>query len=425
MSAPRSVVVIGGGVAGLCAAYYARQAGLDVTVVESGKVGGGASWGNGGWVCPAQAGPLPEPGLTWYGLRSLLDSRSALYFRLRNLPELAPWLLQFWTYCNARDHDHGVRALASLGRDVFDLVAAMRDDGVDFELHRNGMLVAAREPETARRELQKLQPMRGYGYDIPDDVLVDGALHAAEPALADGVQGGFEIRQHWHVRPDSFTAGLAAALRRMGAAVSENSAVTGFDTRNGRIAAVRTDADAHAADSFILAAGAWSPPLARMVGVRLRVEAGKGYSFFVRPSVVPQHSILLADVHVGCTPLGAQMRIGGTMEFSGLNTRLDHRRIGDITTAARAAFQPWEHPEIEQPWAGMRPITPDGLPVLDRMGFENLFVASGYAMQGVTLAPPAGRALAEYVTTGTRPELLEPFALSRLSRRRTRRPVHA
>jgi D-amino-acid dehydrogenase len=119
------------------------------------------------------------------------------------------------------------------------------------------------------------------------------------------------------------------------------------------------------------------------------------------------------------------MRIGGTMEFSGLNTRLDHRRIGDITTAARAAFQPWEHPEIEQPWAGMRPITPDGLPVLDRMGFENLFVASGYAMQGVTLAPPAGRALAEYVTTGTRPELLEPFALSRLSRRRTRRPVHA
>jgi D-amino-acid dehydrogenase len=421
MTGPSSVVIIGGGVAGLCSAYYLRQQGVDVTVLESDRVGRGASWGNGGWVCPAQAGPLPEPGLTWYGLRSLFDRSSALYFQLSKLPELAPWLLRFRTYCNPRDHEHGVAALAALGREVFELVEAMRADGVEFELHRLGMLVAARDPATAREELSKLQPMREYGYDLPDDVLDEAELHELEPALHDGVKGGFEVRQHWHVRPDSYTSGIAAALGRMGARIVEGAQVTGFQLDGGRLASVRTGAADYSADAFLLAAGAWTTPLARKLGVRFPMQAGKGYSFFVEPSVVPRHSILLADVHVGCTPLGAQMRIGGTMEFSGLNTRLDHERIADITTAARAAFKPWLKPEIDQTWAGMRPITPDGLPVLDRTAVSNAYLATGYAMQGVTLAAPAGKAMAEYMISGRKPELLDPFGIARLQGIRRRR----
>jgi D-amino-acid dehydrogenase len=421
MTSPKSVVVIGGGVAGLCAAYYLRQDGVEVTILEASKVGSGASWGNGGWLCPAQAGPLPEPGLTWYGIRSLLDRSSALYFQLSKLPQLTPWLLRFMTYCNARDHEHGVEALASLGHDVFDLVDEMRADGIDFELHRMGMLVAAREPETAREELSKLKPMQAFGYDLPDDILGEAELHEIEPALADGVAGGFQVRQHWHVRPDSFTAGIATKLRDMGVEIVEGAEVSSFAVASGRVASVRTTTSEYAADAFLLAAGSWTTPLAKMIGVRFPMQAGKGYSFFVKPGVIPTHSILLADVHVGCTPLGEEMRIGGTMEFSGLNTDLDERRISDIVTAARASFQPWKTPDIEQKWAGMRPITADGLPVLDRTALANTYVATGYAMQGVTLAPPAGKAMAQYITTGTRPSLLEPFQLERLQGLRRRR----
>ncbi|MFL5870472.1 MAG: NAD(P)/FAD-dependent oxidoreductase [Solirubrobacterales bacterium] len=421
MTAPRSAIVIGGGVAGLCSAYYLRQLGVEVTVVESNRIGSGASWGNGGWVCPAQAGPLPEPGLTWYGVRSLFDRSSALYFQFSKLPELAPWLLRFWTYCNPRDHQHGVESLAALGRDVFDLVDGMRDDGVEFELHRQGMLVAAREPETARNELSKLQPMRAYGYELPDDILEDAELHEYEPALADGVTAGFPVRQHWHVRPDSYTAGIADALRRMGAEIVEGAEVVDFAVDGGRVTGVRTAVGDYSADAFMLAAGAWTTPLAKMLGVRFPMQAGKGYSFFVKPSVIPSHSILLADVHVGCTPLGEEMRIGGTMEFSGLNTRLDQRRIDDIITGARASFQPWKSPEVEQTWAGMRPITPDGLPVLDRTALENTYVATGYSMQGVTLAAPAGKAMAEFMATGRKPDLLGPFGIERLQGMRRRR----
>jgi D-amino-acid dehydrogenase len=204
--------------------------------------------------------------------------------------------------------------------------------------------------------------------------------------------------------------------------IVEGAEVSDFLTENGRVRTVRSAAGDYSADAFLIAAGAWSTSLAEMVGVKFPMEAGKGYSFFVKPTVMPSHSILLADVHVGCTPLGEQMRIGGTMEFSGLNTRLDDRRIGDITVAAKSCFQPWQTPEIEERWAGMRPITPDGLPVLDVAGtLDNLYVASGYSMQGVTLAPPAGEAMAEMIATKSKPELLEPFGIERLSGLRRRR----
>jgi D-amino-acid dehydrogenase len=411
------VVVVGGGVAGLACAYYLRKRDLDVTVVESNRVGTGASFANGGWLCPAQAGPLPEPGLTLYGMRTLFDRDSALYFDRRHLGHLTPWLTRFWTYCNERDHRHGTAAIAQLGHDVFDLIEEMRADGVECELHKQGMVYAARKPEDARAQLRGLQPMREHGYDVPDDILTGDELHELEPALSEQVTAGFELREHWHVKPDTLTAGLAAALVRDGAEIREGAEVVELVQSGSRLTTVRTATGDLDADVVVLAAGAWTTELARWIGVPIPMEPGKGYSFYVRPSVMPKHAILLGDVHVGCTPYGDRIRIGGTMEFSGINSRLDHRRIASIVTGARASFQPWQTPEIESAWAGMRPIPADGLPILDRAGdLENVYLATGHGMQGVTLAPPSGRLMAEMIATGRRPEALEPFRLDRFPR---------
>jgi D-amino-acid dehydrogenase len=412
-----TVVVVGGGVAGLCCAYYLRKQGREVTIVESNRVGSGASFANGGWLCPAQAGPLPEPGLTLYGMRALFDRDSPLYFKPSDLGRLAPWLWRFWTYCNESDHTAGTAAIARLGHDVFELVEAMRADGVEFELHKQGMLVAAREVEVARTELRKLAPMREHGYDLPDDVVVGAELHAIEPALAPAIGAGFLVRQHWHVRSDTFTAGLAAVLRRDGVVIQEGAEVFELVRQGRRLTHVRTAAGDLAAETVVLAAGAWTTPLAHSIGISLPMEPGKGYSFSVKPSVLPSHAVLLADVHVGCTPFEGRMRIGGTMEFSGINNRLDRRRIDSIVAGAKRSFVEWSSAEIEDEWAGMRPIAADGLPIIDRAGsFENAYIATGGGMQGVTLAPPSGQALAALITTGRRPALLEPFRLDRFQR---------
>jgi D-amino-acid dehydrogenase len=418
------VIIVGGGVAGLCCAYYLRRDGHDVTVVESNRVGSGASFANGGWLCPAQAGPLPEPGLTLYGMRALFDRDSALYFKPGDLHRLAPWLLRFRTYCNEEDHAHGTAAIARLGHDVFDLVEEMRADGVEFELHKQGMVFAAQRPDDARSELRKLTPMREHGYDLPDDIVVDDELHDLEPALAPVVRAGFLIRQHWHVRSDTFTAGLASVLRRDGVEITEGAEVFELVKQGRRLTHVRTAAGDLEAGTVVLAAGAWTTPLAASIGIPIPMEPGKGYSFSIQPTVVPSHAVLLVDVHVGCTPFGDRLRIGGTMEFSGINNRLDRRRIASIVAGARQSFLPWKTPEIESEWAGMRPITADGLPVLDRAGdLENTYIATGYSMQGVTLAPTAGRALSEMITTGRRPLLLEPFQLGRFRRMPLPRPM--
>lgn len=411
------VHVVGAGVAGLCAAYYLKRAGADVTIVESNRIGSGASYANGGWLCPAQAGPLPEPGLTLYGMRALFARDSALYFKPSHLQQLTPWLLRFRSYCNDADHEHGTAAIGRLGRDVFELVDEMARDGVEFELHKQGMVYAAQSIEDARAELRKLEPMRQFGYELPDDILVGDDLHELEPGLARKVQAGFLVADHWHVKCDTFTAGLAAVLRREGVEILEGAEVFEIATAGRAVTCLRTAAGDIDAETVVLAAGSWSTALAESIGVAIPMEPGKGYSFSVQPSVMPQHAVLLVDVHVGCTPFGDRLRIGGTMEFSGVNNRLDRRRIDTIVAGARESFLPWTTPDIADEWAGMRPITADGLPVIDRAEqYDNLFIATGYAMQGVTLAPPAGRALAEMIETGRRPDLLAPFRIDRFPR---------
>jgi D-amino-acid dehydrogenase len=420
MSRPR-VVVVGAGIAGLCVAYYLAQRDAEVVVLEGDSVGGGASFANGGWITPAQAGPLPEPGLTIYGLRALLSSDSALYFKPSYLPSLVPWLARFWTYCNQRDFERGTEALAALSRRAFELVDGMVADGVEFDLYKMGMLCATRDERDARKVLDSLRPMRRLGFELPDDLILGEELHAFEPALSPRVQAGFAIDGHWHVRSNSLTEGLARSLRAKGVTIVVGAPVIGFDATSGVVRAVRTASDEWPADAFVLAAGSWTTKLARQLDVSLPMQPGKGYTFMIRPKVMPRHGILFADIHAGATPLGDRLRIGGTMEFSGFDRSIDTRRIATIFRLA-SDYIDLEQPDYEEPWAGLRPMVADGLPILDWAGpYRNAYLATGYSMLGMTVGPPAGEAMAEMILTGERPALFEPFRLGRFGRLLRRR----
>jgi D-amino-acid dehydrogenase len=417
------VVVVGGGVAGLCTAYYLRRRDVDVTVLESRTIGSraAASYGNGGWITPAQAGPLPEPGLTIYGLRALLSADSALYFRPSYLPRLVPWLARFRTYCNARDHERGWAAIARLGERVFTLVDEMAADGVDFEIYKSGMICATADAKDARKVLDSMEPMRRLGFDLPQDVMTGDELHAFEPALTDRVQAGFYVPQQWHVRASTFTEGLGRRVRELGAEIVEEAEVHGFDTADGRVRSVSTSQGDVVGDSFLLAAGSWTTPLARKLGLRLPMQPGKGYTFLLQPATMPKHGILFADIHAGASPFADRLRISGTMEFSGYNLELDKRRIDNVFRLARDYIQ-LEQPSYENAWAGLRPMVCDGLPILDRaLPYGNAFVATGYSMLGMTLSQPAGEAMAEMIVTGQRPDVFEPFRIDRFPRAIVRR----
>lgn len=421
----RHIVVVGGGIIGVSTAWFLAQAGARVTVLEAQTLASGSSFANGGWLCPAQAGPLAEPGLTLFAMRSFLDRKSALYISPRYLPHAAPWFLQFRRYCTKPAYEHGMASIARLGLDTFRLVEEWQKAGVQFELHRQGMLYAARKESAAAAALQALQPMRRFGYQLPDGLITGSELQNFEPALASSIKAGFFIEEHWHVRSDALVAGLAAWLKQRGHEIRESAHVTKVNLHaSGRVLSVDTPTKSYEADDFVFATGSWTQAMDQLPGSNIPIEAGKGYSFAVRPTVMPNHAILLTDVHVGCTPFADFIRIGGTMEFSGLNRRIDRQRVATIERGARTSFQPFVDAEISDVWSGPRPLTPDGLPVIGRApGTPNAYISNGHAMQGVSLSPGSGRALAELILTGNKDPLLTPFAPDRfgglISRRRS------
>jgi D-amino-acid dehydrogenase len=408
------VIVVGGGVSGLCAAYYLRRAGAAVKVLEARRVGSGASWGNAGWISPAQAGPLPEPGLITYGVGSLFERGSPLYFEPRQLFRMLPWLLGFARRCNDADHVAGRLALGTLARPCFELLEAMAADGVEIELNRAALLLAAVDADHARTFLARLEPLSRLGFRVPGQVLGGQDLRSLEPALSDVVQAGFVIEQHGIIEPHRLLAALARRLAELEVEVSEGSEVRDIDVEGARVVALRTSTGRHLCDQVVLAAGAWLGPMARLFRARLPVEGGKGYSFEIRPARMPRHALLLLEPHVGCSPMRDRLRVAGTMEFSGLNPRLDRRRIQSIVQGAGRLIEGWGELDEDSLWCGLRPIAPDGLPIIDRHPcIQNVFIAGAYSMLGMTLAAPAGERLAQFIMTDRRPPELAPFRANR------------
>jgi D-amino-acid dehydrogenase len=343
----------------------------------------------------------------------LLDRTSALYVAPRTLPALAPWLLRFATYCTPSAYAAGAQALSALGARVFELVDEL---GLALELHRDGLLAVALDDRTARHFLDAIQAMSQPGLEIPRELVSGPRVREREPALSGRIQAGVAVEQHWHVRPEQFVAALAERARGQGVEIVEGAEVQDLERSGARLSTVRTAAGVFTADQIVLAAGAWSRRLARIGGLRLPVAAGKGYSFTVRPQNPLRHAVLLLDVHVGCSPLDdGTMRVAGTMEFSGVNARIDRRRLNAIAAGAEAALGPWQEGPANA-WTGMRPVAPDGLPIIDRSPrIENLWIATAYSMLGMTVSLPAAEQLSEFIVSGRRPTLLEPFRADRFT----------
>ena len=305
---------------------------------------------------------------------------------------------------------------------MFALVDEMAADGVEFEIYKDGMVCATAEPAEARSVLDDLEPMRRFGFDLPRELMTGAELHEFEPALSDRVGAGFYVPQQWHVRANTFTEGLGRKVRELGAEIVEEAEVHRFDTADGRVRNVRTAKGDFTGDAFLLAAGSWTTPLAAKLGVHLPMQPGKGYTFLLKPTVMPKHGILFADIHAGASPFSDRLRISGTMEFSGYNLELDRRRIDNVFRLA-SDYLRLEPAPYENAWAGLRPMAADGLPILDWAGpYQNAYVATGYSMLGMTVSQPAGRAMAEMIVNERRPEVFEPFRVDRFPRAIVRRP---
>ncbi|MCM3569304.1 FAD-binding oxidoreductase [Neobacillus mesonae] len=414
----QKAVIVGGGIIGLSCAYYLRKKGLEVTVLEKDDFANACSRGNQGWVCPALHSPVPEPGLVSTSLKWLMKKDSPLYIKPSAMPQLSGWLAQFMKHCNKEDFHAGEKALLTLSRSTLSLYDSLEADGLEFEMHREGMLFVFLNESELKHKVEKLQSNEKlYGHDTPI-VLSGEEVRELEPVISEKVSGGIWLKKQRHVRPESLAKAFKDKLTTLGVQLRSNTEVTGIERNGNKITAVLAGEERIEADHFLLTAGAWSGFLAKQLGYSLPMEAGKGYSITItNPNVKISHPLYLGDSKAGVSPFDGAVRIGGTMELSGINTHLDKNRIQGIRHSVSKYLTEELNGESEMEWTGMRPMTPDGLPVLGKIPhWDNAFVATGHGMVGVAMAPATGKMMADLICSGETEFDMEPFHPSRFQK---------
>jgi glycine/D-amino acid oxidase-like deaminating enzyme len=415
------VVVVGAGIVGLATAYWLAVDGVRVRVLDRGAVGEGASFANGGWVNRSDAVPLPAPGVARFALAKLGRADSPIYVRPRADPHQIAWLLRFAANCRRAPFERGAAALTALAGPAAELYDELRAAGVGFRFPRCGHLHVFVDRKRMQSTIAAAGLLRAIGYDDQHEVLGGEEVRDLEPVLGTRVAAGVLFPNERHVDPYELTRGLAATLTELGVAIDTDVEVHGFASAGGRVTGCVTAQSVIRADRIVLTAGADTPRLAKRLGARVPVLAGKGYSFSVRLDPQPRRTLLLGDSKVGLTPLSEGTRVLGTMEFSDHRRVVRRQRIEAMLRALRLYVDdvPAAHAEdVADAWVGLRPMTSDGLPVLDRLRHhDNVFIGTGHGMLGVMLGAATGRALAEYVRTGRRPDVLAPFAMARFARR--------
>ena len=387
---------------GLSTAYHAAGKGHHVTLVDRGSpTSEGCSFGNAGMVVPSHFVPLAAPGMVGLALRWMGSPESPFYVKPRPSPDLLHWGFRFWraaTAEHARRSAPLLRDLHLASRAVYEEWAALWGD--TFGWTTQGLLMLCRTEKGMEAEVRMAEKARALG--IPAEVLDAEATARMEPSLTLDVKGAVHFPLDAHLSPGRLMAILGAKAQEAGVRFLWNTSLTGWRTAGDHISGLQSSQGQLSADEYVLCAGAWSASLLRGLGVRLPLQAGKGYSLTLKnPIQMPRVCALLSEAHVAVTPMDGALRFGGTMEFAGLDEGIDPARVRGILKAIPRylpAFTPADFEGIT-PWCGLRPCSPDGLPYVGRFGrYSNLSAATGHAMLGVSLAPVTGRLMAEVLT---------------------------
>jgi D-amino-acid dehydrogenase len=397
------VVVVGGGVIGLACAHYLRQDGRDVTVIDQGEIGHGCSRGNCGFVCPSHVLPLAAPGALGTTLRTLLQRNSPLKVRLRFDPALWSWFWQFARKCNTADMlDTGraIQVILNSGRELYDDL--FRTERLDAEWQTHGLLFVFQTPAAMEHYAQTDRLLREH-FNVAAKRYDGPAVTAFEPALKDGLAGGWHYETDAHLRPDKLLASWRSLLESRGVTFCEKRSMTGFSVSGRKADAVETAEGRVPADAVVVATGAWTPLLNRHLGCRVPIQPGKGYSItMARPKTCPTVPMLFEEHRVGVTPMPSGYRLGSTMEFAGYDTSLRRERLELLRAGASHYLREPSAEPVEEEWWGWRPMVYDGKPIIDRSpAYDNVLIAAGHGMLGLSMAPSTGKLVAEMLGAAT------------------------
>jgi D-amino-acid dehydrogenase len=387
------ITIIGAGVIGLTTAYYLQKEGHEVTIIEKGNGSNNCSFGNAGYISPSHFIPLASPGIVAQGLKWMLSATSPFYIKPRLDTSLLRWGLKFYAKANekkvAQNAPH-LNNILQLSRNL--MVDLDNELHHGFQLETKGCLMLYKTEKTGHHEAQLAHEAKNYGMDAP--ILSQSEVQAMEPNVTVDVLGGVYFPIDCHLHPVRMMETLQQKLSDKGVKILYEHEVQNFETQNGKVTAVLTDKGKIVTDHLVVAAGSWLEVVTHKLGIHVLLQAGKGYSVTYsdrKHNLI--HPAILVDDRVAMTPMGNELRVGGTMELGGINHDINMTRVKPIISAANAYYPSiqLDTPSVEKVWAGLRPCSPDGLPYIGNSPHHvNVTIAGGHAMIGISLAAATG-----------------------------------
>lgn len=411
-------IIIGGGIIGLFSAYYLKQAGWDVEILEQGDLLDNASFGNAGMIVPSHFIPLAAPGMIEQGIRWMFDSKSPFYVKPSLNPELIGWGLKFLKSANKKHVEQSavaLRDLSLLSKQLY--LDFEKQAGFDFGFADKGILMLFKTPRFEEEERHTAEKARELGLDAR--YLSPEECKNLQPGIDLDILGAVHYHCDAHLYPNKLIPGLVRYLEAADVTIHRNIPVTKIEHTADKISAVLSNDKKFTADAYILASGAFTPGLAKLAGLSVPMMPGKGYSFMVhQPEPAMTIPSLLCEARVSVTPMNGSIRFGGTMEIGKMNDKINMSRVAGITESIPKYFPQIGPPLPQQKdiWFGFRPCSPDGLPYIGRSArYSNLTVATGHGMMGLSLAPATGK-LVNQVLNGSSPDVnISQFSPSRFN----------
>ncbi|MFC0603012.1 NAD(P)/FAD-dependent oxidoreductase [Winogradskyella pulchriflava] len=396
----KEIVIIGGGIIGLCSAYYLKKEGHHVTVVDQSNLDAGASYVNAGYLSPSHIIPLSAPGVMKKGIKWMFNSSSPLYIKPRLDSDFIKWTWAFNKSCNANHVKKSapvIRDISVLSQKLYEEIKTSERFTSQYE--KKGLLMLCQTQKMLDEELEMAKMAVELGLEAKE--VNPTEIKVLEPNVEINAIGAIYYKCDHHSTPHEFMNEMKSHLKNAGVNFYTNEKVIDITISDQSITSVKTDKQTLVADEFVLAAGSWSALLSKKLGLNLLLQAGKGYRInTTEPTGITLPSIL-AEAKAAVTPMHGFTRFAGTMEIAGINHKINKNRVEAIANAASRYFPNIKISEEEKADAacGLRPVSPDGLPYIGKSSkCKNLTIAAGHAMMGWSMGTATGLLVSEIIS---------------------------
>jgi D-amino-acid dehydrogenase len=395
----KKIIIIGGGIIGLCSAYYLQKEGHHVTVVDQSNMDAGTSYVNAGYLSPSHIIPLSAPGVMKKGLKWMFNPASPLYIKPRLDADFLKWAMAFNKSCNSNHVKKAIpviKDISILSQQLYHNIKT--EEQFTFHFEDKGLLMLCQTYKMLEEEIKIAKIAKQEGLDVNEINLEE--LKQLEPNVNINAVGATYYKCDSHSTPNEFMVEIKAFLLSKGVNFFANERVEDLEVKNGIITSITTEMQTLNADEFVLAAGSWSPLLSKKLGLKLLMQAGKGYRINTTQKTGITIPAILAEAKAAVTPMHGFTRFAGTMEIAGINHNINKVRVEAIANAANRYYPDIQLTTEEKNDAacGLRPVTPDGLPYIGKSSkCKNLTIAAGHAMMGWSMATATGKLVQEVI----------------------------